>query len=232
MMFAQATIGVGNDICDYNIDKISKPWRAIPAGHINYKSAILLAGLLFLLSLIFCSLISIISTFLLATGIGVGLLYSVILKRSVFSWIPYALAYPSLPIWVWISLGSFKWELLLLNILAFPLVLGIHMINQLRDFDEDTILGVRGFVQYLGREKAISICKNLLVLCPLPFILACMIMNTGWVIGLTVGAAIFHWVLLYQLKFGEYRNLNQFRRIFQRLQASGPVMVAAWLLSV
>ena len=56
----------------------------------------------------------------LALGAGMGFLYSARLKRSALSWLPYAIAYPIVPLWVWVSLGKFRPEMLLVYPVAIP----------------------------------------------------------------------------------------------------------------
>ena len=53
-----------------------------------------------------------------------GFLYSARLKRTGWSWLPYAVAYPIVPLWVWVSLGVFRFEMLLIYPLVAPFAIG------------------------------------------------------------------------------------------------------------
>jgi 1,4-dihydroxy-2-naphthoate octaprenyltransferase len=104
----------------------------------------------------------------LAFAILLGVAYSAWLKRTPFSWLPYALAYPSIPLWVWVSLGRPVQQVLVVSLIATPLAVSVHMVNQLRDCDEDLNSGIRGVVQVLGRPRAVWVCFGLLLLGPIP----------------------------------------------------------------
>lgn len=234
MMFAQITIGVANEVSDVDIDTVSKKWRAIPAGHMSRNGAMIVAFISFILAVGISASVSITASVLLSAGIGLGVLYSARLKRTRYSWIPYAIAYPAVPIWVWLSLDQFSGGLYVLFILAFPLVLAIHVVNQLRDFDEDFLLGVRGFVHRLGKEPASRLAFVLLLVCPLPFLISGLYRAHLASLGLLAIAALIHWLLLFPIALAppQENHPEVFHTTLRRLQVSGQIMFAAWLLSI
>jgi 4-hydroxybenzoate polyprenyltransferase len=231
MACGQSAIGLVNEIVDYELDKVAKPWRALPAGHISRWNASLLAIGCLLLALLFSSSISAPSTLGLAAGIGLGVLYSLWLKRTFCSWAPYALAYPSLPVWVWLSVDKPVLPLLPVYLIALPLAVSIHMVNQLRDYDQDSEMGIRGFVQHLGKSRAVSMCFGLLLLCPLPILLSPPSINSGPSSFLLITAASLHWLLIVPpiLRYQRTHGDAAFRDMFRRLQVSGPILLLAWV---
>ncbi len=95
---------------------------------------------------------SAVSCLLLVFGVATSVLYSTCLKRTGFSWLPYVVANPSLPVWAWISTRTFKTEILTVYLVGAPLVIAVHLVNQLRDYEEDERLGVMGLVHALAKK--------------------------------------------------------------------------------
>ena len=230
MAAAQASNGVFNEVFDRELDHINKPWRAIPAGYIQPLVAASVATALFCLSLLFPLAISTETTLLLLGGIGVGNLYSLKLKRTWLSWLPYVIAYPSLPVWVLVALEKFDSRVFWIFLLAVPYAIGIHLTNQMRDFDEDRTAGIRGFAQHLGKKRAIWITFFLLVLGPMPALL--MIIFTGqlFYIFLIASAGILHWALIIPMHWFPVETIppKTFRSLLRRLQISCLLLLLAW----
>lgn len=234
MALGQAIIGLTNEIFDFDLDKRVKPWRALPAGLITLPEAATLSMACLLLALLLSAFVSATAMLGLAFGIGVGVAYNWRLKRTIFSWVPYAVAYPSVPVWVWLSLGIPVREVLGVYLIASPLAVAVHMINQLRDYDQDLALGIRGLVQHLGKPRAVSVCFKLLVLGPLPAIAWQLLDASVGSALLLVVAVCSHWLLVVPLvrRYRRSPNDTKFQEIFRRLQISGPVMLLAWLVTV
>jgi 4-hydroxybenzoate polyprenyltransferase len=229
MASAQAAVGLFNELFDYDLDRISKPWRALPAGLISARSTVLLALGLCLLALACAAALSVSSILLLALGLGMGITYSAAFKRSALSWLPYVIAFPLPPLWVWTSLGMFEQHLLYIYTVSVPFALAIHLCNQLRDFDQDLTSGVRGTVQHLGKRGATRLCYGLLLFSPLPAI--ALTLSQGKEGLLLLPLALLHWTLVLPvLKTGGEPPPEVFRTIFRRLQLSGPVMLFGWLM--
>ena len=167
----------------------------------------------------------------LALGAGMGFLYSARLKRSALSWLPYAIAYPIVPLWVWVSLGKFRPEMLLVYPVAIPFSLGVHLCNQLRDYDDDTAQGMRGLAQYLGKETASRICVSLLLLTPAPALAVTYGRGTGAILFLI--SVFAHWLLVARClhKYRVRYAAHLWRAMFKSLQLSGPLMLISWLLA-
>jgi 4-hydroxybenzoate polyprenyltransferase len=227
MAAAQASIGVFNDVFDWQLDKECKPWRAIPAGTIRPRTAAVMASVLLSLGLLFAASISFVTMILLLAMTGIGILYSARLKRTAFSWLPYAIDYPSIPVWVMVALDRFVPSILIIYLLAFPFVITVHICNQLRDFEEDGIYGIRGLVQRLGWERATSVCFVLLLLSPLPFLAMVIISAQPFVLMVFLAISILHWCLTLPI-FRKSLGPASFRTLFRRLQISGPLLLVTW----
>ena len=159
-----------------------------------------------------------------------GVLYSAKLKRTVFSWLPYVVNYPSFPVWVLVALDCFDPRVLIIYPLASLFAVAVHLCNQLRDFDVDQALGMRGLVQHLGKRRSIAWCAGLLVLSPLPFLVVAGLSGRPAVFVILLAAGLLHWLLTVPLllKSPELLGPASFRALFRRLQVSGPLMLLAW----
>ena len=89
---------------------------------------------------------------LLAAGTGLGIAYDLWFKRTAWSWLPYLLALPLLPIWVFASLGKPEPRLLLLYPLGALATAGVHFAQSLPDVAIDRAAGLPTATSRLGQR--------------------------------------------------------------------------------
>ena len=98
MLGAQLAIGAVNELADAELDAVAKPDKPIPAGLVSRRGAGIVTGcgvsMMATLSITF----GIASFLLCAVGTLTGIVYSLWLKRTIWSWVPYLVALPLLPI--------------------------------------------------------------------------------------------------------------------------------------
>ena len=150
MFCAQAAIGAANDYCDRDLDALTKPYKPIIRGLIDPSAALVLAGILALAAGALAATFGPVSLAAGAAGLAAGLAYDVRLKRNVLSPLPFMVALPALPIWVWVSLDSFTGELWWLLPFAPLAALAVHLSNTLPDLESDARAGVRGLAHTIG----------------------------------------------------------------------------------
>jgi 4-hydroxybenzoate polyprenyltransferase len=234
MAFIQTSIGFINEYCDRELDAQSKPWRAIPAGLIS-PGAALGSGVAFGAAGIATASMLSTSTFTtFCIGYGIGLAYNFWFKRTPFSWLAHTIAYPSVIVWVWISLNKFELRVLLIYPLSFPLMIAIHLINQLPDYETDAAYGIRSLIHILGRPTAVRICFLSLTIGPFFFFLHPSTFQDSWKVGLVILSILFHWIRMIPL-IQAYRtapHMELLRRIFRRLKLSGPILMLSWLIAI
>jgi 4-hydroxybenzoate polyprenyltransferase len=89
----------------------------------------------------------------LGLGVSSGWAYNLVLKRTVWSWVPYALAFGSLPAVVTLALPDPvlppAWALAAGALLG----VGAHLLNALPDLADDERTGVRGLPHLLGAAR-------------------------------------------------------------------------------
>lgn len=87
-------------------------------------------------------------------GVAAAWAYNLGVKRTVLSWLPYAVAFGLLPAFVALGLPGRGWPPLWAVAAAALLGVGAHFTNVLPDIDADLAAGVRGLPQRLGRRRA------------------------------------------------------------------------------
>ena len=103
-MFAlQAAIGTANDLVDEPLDRGRKLGKPLPRGLISRNAArALLAGALIVgLGLSAVSGFAVLAVAIL--GSAIGLAYDRWLKGTIWSWLPFAVGIPLLPIYAWLG---------------------------------------------------------------------------------------------------------------------------------
>lgn len=151
----QFAVGAFNDYCDADLDAAAKPGRPIPSGAATRHGALMATGVLLSITLALAAPFGPSTLFLAVLGTGAGLAYDRLLKRTAWSWAPYVLGLPILPLWSWSTLG----ELPLAAGWAYPfgalLALALHLANALPDDQSDREASAGGLVQFLGRPGSL-----------------------------------------------------------------------------
>ena len=154
MFCVQAAIGASNDYCDRDLDALTKPSKPIVQGLLEPRTALVVAALFALAAGALGATFGPIAIGVAASGLAAGLAYNVRLKRSVLSALPFMVALPALPIWVWVSLDRFAGELWWLLPFAPLAALAVHLSNTLPDLEADLRGGVRGLAHALGPDAS------------------------------------------------------------------------------
>lgn len=154
LLCQQFAISVHNDWCDRSLDAATKPWRAIPAGAIAAHAAFGAAWLLAAVSLACALPLGAAEVALDAVGIGAGFAYNARLKATRLSWLPFAVAFPLLPLFGAAAFGAWPrggWSLF---VIGLPCVLAIHLADTLPDVASDAAHGLAGLAHSLGATGA------------------------------------------------------------------------------
>ena len=164
MLGAQLAIGAVNDLVDAELDAIAKPAKPIPSGLVSHRGALTVAitGLVLMtdLSLTFGA-----GSFLLcALGGSAGLAYSLWFKPTIWSWIPYLVALPLLPIWVWTALSEVDPGLFAIYPIGAAAVIAVQIAQSLPDIEADRQTGVRTLAVALGPVNARRLCWGAMIL--------------------------------------------------------------------
>ncbi|HEY7295875.1 MAG TPA: UbiA family prenyltransferase [Dehalococcoidia bacterium] len=163
----QVAISLHNDYCDRALDAAAKPWRAVPSGAASARGVLAGAWLLAALSLAFAVLVNWTEALLDLIGLAAGFGYNASLKRTALSWLPFAIAFPLLPIFGAVALGSpllSPWVVAGCFAAGAPIAVAIHLADTLPDLTSDLHAGVRGVAHRLGARWSRRLCLALFVL--------------------------------------------------------------------
>ena len=155
MLCAQCAIGVANDYFDRDLDAASKPWKPVVAGLVAPRTALTLAVAFAFAAAALGATLGVGSFLLAMLGMSCGLAYDIRLKRTILSAIPYVIAIPTMPIWVWLTLGVWGPVLWWLLPLGGLIGLALHVANTLPDIDADVAHGIAGLAHRLGARISI-----------------------------------------------------------------------------
>nr|WP_269813530.1 UbiA family prenyltransferase [Ornithinimicrobium sediminis] len=162
----QLTIGWSNDLLDTERDRASgradKPLAsgAVARGSVRAALAAATAATVVLSGLTGWRSAAV----HLVLVVGSGWAYNLGVKGTLWSWVPYAVAFGSLPAVVWLAAGP-GWSLppAWMTLVGALLGVGAHLLNVLPDLADDERTGVRGLPHRLG-ERRVRLLAPLLLL--------------------------------------------------------------------
>jgi 4-hydroxybenzoate polyprenyltransferase len=156
MLGGQLAIGAINELVDLPSDAISKPEKPLPSGAVSLRGARIVVAVGIVMMVVFGSGFGPGPFALLALGTGIGVAYDLWFKQTAWSWLPYLLALPLLPIWVFAALGRTEPGLFLLYPLGALATVGVHFSQALPDVDADRVAGLRTVTSRLGAERTFA----------------------------------------------------------------------------
>ena len=155
MVAIQAAIGTVNDIVDREHDQVSKAGKPLPRGLISIGGASLLAAALAATGLALSLLSGPPTAAVAMLGLAVGLAYDLRFKGTAWSWLPYAIGIPLLPVYAWLGARN---EIPPAFVLLVPAGVAagaaLAIANAVADVERDTTAGVSSVAVALGHERA------------------------------------------------------------------------------
>ncbi|WP_345036537.1 UbiA family prenyltransferase [Georgenia daeguensis] len=152
VLAGQLTIGWSNDLVDAARDRaVGRADKPVATGELPVP---VLRG-----ALLAASVACVVASALLGVAaglthlvllVGSGWAYNLWLKRTVLSWLPYVVAFGSLPAVVWLALDPPARPPAWMVAVGALLGLGAHLVNVLPDLADDAATGVRGLPHRLG----------------------------------------------------------------------------------
>lgn len=175
MFCLQAAIGSANDLCDVEADRGRKPGKPIPAGLVapSVARAILVVALVLGLGLSALSGPAVLG--LAIVGSAIGFAYDLRLSGTRWSWLPFALGVPLLPLYAWLGgSGELPGALGLLLPLAVLAGTALACSNALADIERDRAAGTATIATALGAPatwRLGAVCEAVVIVVALATIL-------------------------------------------------------------
>ena len=198
MLLVQFSISALNDWADQDLDTRSGRPRPIPLGLLSPRTAVVVAalGAAASVALGLLSDFGLLAFALVLLGIACGWGYDLKLKRTPLSFLPFAVAFPLVPIWVAMIAGR---PLEVLGPVLFggiPLSVSIHLADAIPDRAPDRAAGVNTLAATLGRPGAEIVAVGLLLAGTLVSIVALNRQVSRLTFGLSIVALAGGYLLL------------------------------------
>ncbi|MDO9380156.1 MAG: UbiA family prenyltransferase [Nocardioidaceae bacterium] len=162
VLTGQLTIGWSNDLVDAERDRaVGRSDKPLASGSLSeerVRTAVRVALLLCVVTSLALGLVA--GLVHLVLLVGSGWAYNLGLKRTAWSWGPYALAFGSLPVVVALATGRDPqaWEAAAGALLG----VGAHVLNVLPDLEDDAATGVSGWPHRMGGRRSRVVAPVLL----------------------------------------------------------------------
>jgi 4-hydroxybenzoate polyprenyltransferase len=165
MVALQAGIGATNDLVDAPRDAGHKPGKPIPAGLVSGAAARWVAVAAFLTGLALAGVFGGLAGGVVAPiVIAVGLAYDLRLKGTAWSWLPFAIGIPILPIFGWLgATGALPTAFVVLVPVAVAAGAALAIANALVDVERDRAAATGSVAIALGPARAWQVHAGLLV---------------------------------------------------------------------
>jgi len=161
----QLSIGWSNDLIDAARDRtVGRPDKPIARGEISVglvQRAVAVALVLTVVLSLACGLMA--AAVQLLLGAGSGWAYNLYFKRTLWSALPYAVAFGTLPAVVTLALPDPEWPAPWTFLAGALLGVGAHLLNALPDLADDASTGVHALPHQLG-ERRVRVLAPLVLL--------------------------------------------------------------------
>ncbi len=205
-------VGALNDYCDYSLDKLAKPRKPLVRGLVTPKFALWQALVLAITGMLLSVRLNLLTACFSALILLLGVWYDVQAKRSLLSWVPYAIGIPTLPLWGFAAAGRFERMLLLAYPLGALLSVALNMSNTLPDREHDAAFGLRALTHRLKQKQAILLAWGLFAVSILGFGASAPLVGNDWKIlgpGLAVGTLL---LLFMMADYATFRSRKSLQR--------------------
>lgn len=158
MTLLQLGIGTVNDVVDAPADAGRKAGKPIPSGLVTGRRAAIAAGILFVGGTSLALSVSPAIGGLAVVVIAIGLAYDLRLKGTAWSWLPFAVGIPILPVFGWLgATGGLAPAFAVLLPVAVAAGAALAIGNALVDVERDQSAGLSSIAIALGRERSVRL---------------------------------------------------------------------------
>lgn len=172
VLAGQLTIGWSNDLIDQARDRsVGRPDKPLATGRISARVVGIALGVALAAVVPLSLLCGVVAGLVHLACVGMGWIYNLGVKSTVWSWVPYALAFGGLTVFVALATTGELPELWV-PVVAAMLGVGAHLVNALPDLADDEATGVRGLPHRLGATATRVLAVVILVAASILVVLA------------------------------------------------------------
>jgi 4-hydroxybenzoate polyprenyltransferase len=197
MTALQASIGALNDLVDAPADAGHKPGKPIPSGLIRSGQARIVVLIAATLGVVL-AIPSGLPTIVLALAVlGIGYTYDLAAKGTAWSWLPFAVGIPILPVFGWVGAGAGLpgWFAILVPMASIAGA-ALAVANARPDLERDVATGTRTVATALGDHRAWIVSTVLWSVVGMIAVVSAVGAGTGAVADPIGGPAVARWVAL------------------------------------
>lgn len=155
VLTGQLSIGWANDLIDVDRDRaVGRADKPLAKGDVSRETARVACGLALLATVALSLACGLVAGLIHLVCVAAGWAYNVGVKSTVLSWLPYAVAFGGLPVFITLAApgaGPPPWWV---PAAAALLGVGAHLLNVLPDLADDEATAVRGLAHRLGHRSA------------------------------------------------------------------------------
>lgn len=231
MLLLQLAIGAANDWADAPADATANPAKPIPRGLLRRRSVALLAAVLAAAGLALAAAAGPLVLGIACLGLASGLAYDFRLKGTRWSWLPYAVGIPLLPVFAWVgATGRLPAAFVLLIGLAVVAGAALAIANALADVDRDRAAGVETVATALGTERAQRLGAAMIAIAATAAVGSAIVLggSTGWVVVATGGGLL----AVAGVRVGWGGDARRRQRAWELQGLGAGVLAAGWVGAV
>ncbi|WP_231373543.1 UbiA family prenyltransferase [Nocardia sp. 348MFTsu5.1] len=161
----QLVVGWTNDLIDRERDRqVGRTDKPLASGDLSPTTAVVavgVAGVVCVVASLACGLAA--AAVHLVLGIGSALAYNAGLKSTYLSWLPYFVAFGSLPVVVTLTADPTYLPPVWMIAVSGLLGVGAHLLNVMPDLDDDAATGITGLPHRLGARRIPGVAAGLLI---------------------------------------------------------------------
>jgi 4-hydroxybenzoate polyprenyltransferase len=164
VLTGQLSIGWSNDLIDLARDRaVGRQDKPLVDGSVSERTVRIACGLAVLLTVPLSLACGWLAGAVHLVCVAAGWAYNLGLKSTAWSWLPYAVAFGGLPVFVSLADNPDQVPPLWLPLAGALLGVGAHFVNVLPDLADDAATGVRGLPHRLGARGSQVVAAAVLV---------------------------------------------------------------------
>lgn len=236
MVALQFSIGTLNDLLDADRDVGRTPSKPIPGGSVSVRTARIVWAGTAVVGLLLVVPSGAVTLGVAALGLSIGYAYDRFARGTAWSWVPFALGIPLVPVYGWVGTGEpLPWTFAVLVPCAMLAGASLAISNAAADLERDQAAGSDSVALRLGLTRA-WVASLTLVAVPVTFMLGAMVATSlqGPAVVGTVGAlGVVGMGLGLGATVGRRRATSAQRQRAWEIQAAGMGLFATvWLVAV